>query len=402
MNHLPDEILECIFGAFYNPKSQWEEVQREQASHAALSRTCKRLHLVGTEMLFKNGPCLDTTTQVKRFRSACLSKVTPFSISKGGQKDVPQIRELHLLQRSIIDFDIPANELDMTLPDLRPLELHGCFRNLRSISIAGWMDQTFTIPALFAPLSPIRSRIENMTLVALPESVVNIVSLSFILDATTYLPASYFVARPIVSLSEVLPDTHHFCHPFGPDDVSLSEVDAEGGPCASILAKARTDFGVFVSLWDDEDSATIITRLGDLSDRRIDECSPFERLSSLSLTISDAVHIVLLLGTKNFPRLKVLRLQGITLVISSYQFTLLRRSVSRSDSDLAEYGTEGACTHSFGTNAGLTYPRHEELQPWHPLSKSAVEAFGTYQGPRLELLDVLFAALVIIDSNLVA
>lgn len=77
---------------------------REQASHAALSRTCKRLHLVGTEMLFKNGPCLDTTTQVKRFRSACLSKVTPFSIAKGGQKDVPQIREVSCSTFVPVDF----------------------------------------------------------------------------------------------------------------------------------------------------------------------------------------------------------------------------------------------------------------------------------------------------------
>lgn len=201
------------------------------------------------------------------------------------------VLQLHLLQRSIIDFDRNTKKPDMTLPDLRALELHGCFRNLRSISIAGWMDESFTISALFAPLSPLRSRIENMTLVALPESVVDIISLSFIFDATTYLPASYFVARPIVPLPHVFPDTYHYCHPLGPDDVSLSEVDVGGAPCALMLAKARTDFKVFASLWDDEDSATIVTRLGDLLDRRIDECSPFERLSSLSLTISDAIHV---------------------------------------------------------------------------------------------------------------
>ncbi|GAA5874996.1 hypothetical protein JCM16303_004971 [Sporobolomyces ruberrimus] len=398
MDHLPDELLQCIFSAIYDDtQSRWEQVQEEQASRAALSRTCKRLYWVGRVLLLERAPCLDTILRIKQYQLACLSRVNPFSLAKGGQQNGPRIRALHLLQSGIFEGNAEPKPSECLLPDLRPLDYHGCFRSLTKITILGWTDESFLVPTLLGPFSPLRRQLERITFIPAFMSIADWVGLSFILDATIYLPPSHFRARPILPLSLVFPNTSVYHHPLGPDDVSVSECDAEGSPSRAILAKARTDFETFASQWDDNQLKRLRLRPRDLVESSLQLGSPFEKLHTLTMTIYDSSQVVLLLATRDVPNLKTLRLQGPNLVISSDQYALIRRTISRSEDDLLKYGPEGACPRSFN-NFLDAFAALFEIS-WEPLSKVAVRKFGDYAGPRLRLLDVAIENVKVIESS---
>ncbi|GAA5874992.1 hypothetical protein JCM16303_004970 [Sporobolomyces ruberrimus] len=378
---LPDELLQCIFSSIHSDidEGDLDQALEDQASHSALSGTCKRLHRIGKKSLFEDRPLLDTRQRVESYLASCLEQASLPTRRTQGEQQVLEIREMHLVQ----PYDIPDSGAQaaidrVVLPDLRPLSDLGCFARLTSLSIVNWVDGNFLVPALFAPFSPLRSTIKYWEFLYYDNSYIDSFALTFILDATIHLPEHLFVLRPVLPLSA------RFVGCTLDDDWDAGDV-TEGTPDPSVLLKARADFEIFASQWSEHhaDDVSQYRQVRDLVQPSLADQSPFDRLSTLVITVHTEIHIALLLDTGNLRHLKELDLWGPQLKISVNHVTSLRRAISRSDQDLVVHGHEGAfkgCTSSNPSHpfAGASL--------WIPLSRKAVEEFGNYAGPRLEVL----------------
>lgn len=227
------------------------------------------------------------------------------------------LSQIWLVQRDRLEPKSCIKAEDFVLPPMWELRRYGCFDNLRTLVVSGWIDNDLTVPELLAPLTPLRAQLRRLEYESCDYDEHVSIVYTFLLDATVHVPAWVFRLIPLSTRMTT-------------DDVAELDPEETAESLSRNLARSRADLRWFCSDWDEslEYGSRQIIRRRDLLQRPIEDHSPFECLTTLVLTIHTELQLLLLLATGNVRNLRHLIIRGCSVDVSIEHLKLLRRSIT--------------------------------------------------------------------------